>query len=308
MTGFLAASLLFVLAQAGVPTLEVRPSTSNVSIGERFQVTVEARGATGTAYEFPKEITGGPVELRWSRPATGQADVAVYDAQAFAIGEAAQIPEVEVGYTLKDGGTGTVKTSMVPLNVVSILDPNEQDPKPADLAPPVPVLVSRAFWIASGLASLLVLAGLIALARRIRFPKKPVDPRVTPAASPEEEAMAGLDRLASSGARGEAKAFYITLIQILKLYLERRLEAPILEMTSTEALGFIKTHAWTAPHAVALRDLISSADLVKFGGFSDAPNADRHLQLVRDTVSRIDRLRRAALQKQTDEAEVRKTA
>ena len=120
--------------------------------------------------------------------------------------------------------------------------------------------------------------------------------------------MSGLDRLAAARGGADPKAFYIQLIQILKQYLERRLEAPVLEMTSTEALAFVKVHSWTSPHAVALRDLVTSADLAKFGGSSDATNAERQIQLVRELVGRIDRLRRAELSRQVPVPEGRKTA
>ena len=310
MISFLGTSLLLTLAQAAgpLPTLEVRPSAANVSLGERFQVTVEARGGNGTSYQFPQEVSTGSVELIRSSKSPGLAEVATYDVQVFALGADAQIPEIEVRYTQADGATGSIKSAPVSLNIVRTLDPSDANPAPADYAPPVPVLVSRAFWIASGLAGALMVAVLVALARRLRFPKKRRDASVTPAASPEEEALAGLEALAGSRPTIEPKTFYIRLVQILKLYLERRLQAPVLEMTSTEALGFVKAHAWTAPHAAGLRDLVTSADLVKFGGSSDASNADRQIQFVRDLVSRVDRLRRAELEKQARDQDQRKTA
>lgn len=310
MKSFLGVSLFLALAQASVqaPVLEVRPSTANVSIGERFQVTLEARGPSGTAWEFPKQINDGSVELIQSNPATALANSVTYDAQVFAIGADGRIPEIEVRYKSADGSMGSVKSAPVPLNVVSTLDPNDKNPAPADFAPPLPVLVSRAFWIASSLAGLLLIAALIALIRRIRFPKKAVDPTVTPAISPEEEALNALDRLAAARATIDPRAFYIQLVPILKQYLERRLDAPVLEMTSTETLAFVKAHSWTAPHAVALRDLVTSADLVKFGGSSDASNAERQIQLVREIVARIDRLRRAEEDMRAREQDRRKTA
>lgn len=307
---FLGVSLFLSLAQAGLPhpSLEARPSTSNISIGERFQVTLETRGASTTTYEFPREINTGSVELIQSRPAGAMATTVVYDAQVFALGSEARIPEIEVRYKLADGASGIVKSPPVPLNVISALDPSDENPAPADFAPPVPVLVTRAFWITSVAASLLLIAGLVLLIRRLRFPKKPVDPSVTPAISPEEEALTRLDALSTERATLEPKAFYIHLIQILKQYLERRLDAPVLEMTSTETLAFVKAHAWTAPHVVGLRDLVTSADLVKFGGSSDASNAERQIQFTRDLVGRIDRLRRVEREIQTHEADRRKTA
>ena len=310
MTPLLGAAVLLVLAQAGlpVPTIEVRPSTANVAIGERFRVTVEVRGTADLVYEFPGEVNSGSVELIQSNRSSALANQVTYDAQVFAIGAEGRIPEIEVRYRSKDGSEGSIKSAPVPLNVVSALDPNEQNPTPADFAPPVPVLVSRAFWIASSVAGLLLIALLVLLVRRIRFPKKPKDLQVTPAITPEEDALTALDRLASARAALEPKAFYIQLSQILKQYLERRLEAPVLEMTSTEALAFVKVHSWTSPHAVALRDLVTSADLAKFGGSSDATNAERQIQLVRELVGRIDRLRRAELSRQVPVPEGRKTA
>lgn len=309
MKGVLGVLFYLALAQASAPapTIEVRPRTTNVSIGEKFEVTVELKGPRGATYDFPKEISDGSVELIQSQPPTADG-VAVYNAQVFAMGTDGRIPEIEIQYTSPDGGKGSVKSAPVLLNVVSTLDPNEQNPAPADFAPPVPVLVSRAFWIVAGLATLLVLAGLVLLARRLRFPRKLEDPKVTPAITPEEEAMSALDRLVAGRARQDPKTFYIQIVQILKQYLERRLEAPVLEMTSTETLGFVKNHAWTAPHAVALRDLVASADLVKFGGSSDASNAERQIQFVRDIVGRIDRLRRADLELRSREPDRRKTA
>lgn len=310
MKSFLGISLFLALAQAGVSgsVIEVRPSTANVSVGERFQVVVEARGPSGTAWEFPKQINDGSVELIQSNPSTALANSVTYDAQVFAIGAEGRIPEIEVGYKAADGSTGSIKSAPFPLNVVSTLDPNDANPAPADFAPPLPVLVSRAFWVASGIASLLLIAFLVWLIRRIRFPRKPVELTVTPAISPEEEALGALDRLATARIGIEPKIFYIQLVQILKQYLERRLEAPVLEMTSTETLAFVKTHTWTTPHAVALRDLVTSADLVKFGGSSDASNADRQIQLVREIVGRIDRLRRADMEIQARQQDRRKTA
>jgi hypothetical protein len=270
---------------------------------------VEARGGpTGTSWEFPKQINDGSVELIQSNPSTALANSVTYDAQVFAIGAEGRIPEIEVQYKAIDGSTGSVKSTPVALNVVSTLDPNAKNQDPADFAPPLPVLVSRAFWVASSVASLLLVAGLVLLIRRIKFPKKPVDPTMTPAISPEEEALTGLDKLATARLVKEPRAFYIELVQILKQYLERRLEAPVLEMTSTETLAFVKTHSWTTPHAVALRDLVTSADLVKFGGSSDATNADRQIQLVRDMVGRIDRLRRTEMEIQARQIDRRKTA
>lgn len=307
----LVVSLYLALAQAvpaPVPTIDVRTSTTNVSIGERFQVTVELQGPNGATYDFPKEIIDPSVELIQSTAAKPLARIAIYDTQVFAIDAQAKIPEITIPYALPDGTRGEVKSAPIALNVISTLDPKEPNPAPADFAPPVPVLVSRAFWVTAALAAALLIALMVFLFRRLRFPKKPNDPSVTPAITPEEEALARLDELTTTHAYRDPRTFYIRLVQVLKQYLERRLEAPVLEMTTTETVAFVKVHSWTAPHAVALRDLITSADLVKFGGSSDATNAERQIQLVRDLVGRVDRLRRTALELEAREVERRKIA
>lgn len=289
----LLAALLLGTAEGVAPTIDVRPSSANVSIGEKFRVTLEAHGSRGLVYEFPKTISDGKIEMIQAPALSASPDSAVYETQLFALGRDARIPPIEVAYSAADGSRGVVETAAVPLNPVSTLDPNEKDPVPADYAPPLPVLVSRIFWIVNGVAALLLVVGLAALVRRLRFPRKVSEAVVTPPVAPEEEALARLAALGAHHQRADAKAFYIELVQILKQYLERRLEAPVLEMTSTEALGFVRAHDWTAPHATPIRDLINAADLVKFGGVSDASHADRHLQLVRDVVAQVDQQRRA---------------
>jgi hypothetical protein len=303
-----AVFIAAIQGEAYLPSIEVRPSSTNVSIGERFQVTVEARGPSGMTFEFPKTVSDGSIELTQSRSASSANSIAVYDAQIFAIGESAKVPEIEIAFKTGEGAQGTARSRPVPLNVVSVLDPAEQDPAPADFAPPQPVLVSRAFWVAGAIAGAIIVGLFILLARRLRFPKKPADPVVAPALTPEDAALQGLESLASRVGTIEPKAFFIQLVQILKGYLEVRLEAPVLEMTSTETLSLVKAHAWTAPHAPALRELISSADLAKFGGASHAVNAEAHIQLVRDVVARIDRLRRSELDRASRDQERRKTA
>lgn len=302
------ALLLLASADGSAPTVDVRPASANVSIGERFRVTLQAHGPNGLRYDFPKTVSNGNIEMIESRTASASSDTAVYEAQLFALGKDAQIPPIEVGYTDADGTPHVVATEPVPLNLVSTLDPNEKNPAPADFAPPVPVLVSRAFWLVNGALGVLLLVGLFLLVRRLRFPKRVSDPAVTPPVSPEEEALDRLGALARDLQRIDARPAYIDLVQILKQYLERRLEAPILEMTSTETLGFVRAHEWTSPQAVGVRDLIATADLVKFGGLSDASQIERHLQFVRDVVSHIDGRRRAHEAEIAREEHARKSA
>ncbi len=287
------AALLLGPADGALPTVDVRPSSTNVSIGEKFRVTLEVHGPRGLKYDFPRNISDGNIEMIQAPVQSASPDSAVYETQLFALGSDARIPPIQVSYTSADGSGGVVETAPITLNPVSALDPSEKEPVPADYAPPQPVLVARLFWVINGLAGLVLLAGLVALVRKLRLPRKVSDALITPPVSAEEEALSRLASLAGSAQLASPKPFYIELVQILKQYLERRLEAPVLEMTSTEALGVVRAHEWTTAHAAPIRDLINAADLAKFGGVSDASSAERHLQLVREVVANVDQQRRA---------------
>jgi hypothetical protein len=128
------------------------------------------------------------------------------------------------------------------------------------------------------------------LRRRRRKGREPVE-APTPRLSPEAEALAALDRLQASGvlARAEYRPFYIALAEIAKRYLERRLDAPVLEMTSSEAVAFLRDHAHAATLAPVVRELATAADQVKFArGKGQAEEAERHLAAVRQLVTTLE--------------------
>jgi hypothetical protein len=115
------------------------------------------------------------------------------------------------------------------------------------------------------------------------------------------EALAALERLATASLveRGDYRAFYIVLSDVAKRYLERRLGAPVLEMTSAEMTAYLRDHPHGSPYATALRELAGAADRIKFArgdGLQD--EARRHLDGVRMVVQGIEeRLRPRAEEK-----------
>jgi hypothetical protein len=177
----------------------------------------------------------------------------------------------------------------VELRVVSVR-PRGEEPKLADVRPPVAVGIGRAFWVALGLVVAL-LAGLgFWLLRRRRRRAGPAAAPVPPV-PPDVEALRALDALAAEGlpARGEHRVFYIALTGVAKRYLERRLGAPILEMTTAETLAFLRGH----PHADGLhprvRDVAEAADRIKFArGEGLLAEAERHLASVRALVHTLE--------------------
>jgi hypothetical protein len=182
-----------------------------------------------------------------------------------------------------------VETQAIPLKLVSLLPRDRQQQRLEDVRPPAELGIGRAFWVAVGIAGALL--GMLILWLVTRRRTKPVPPApVVPPATPPDEAFAALDELAASDLLArDPRGFYIRLAEIAKRYLERRLGAPVLEMTSAEAVVFVQEHAEAAVVAPVLRDLTGAADLVKFARAGTAQEeARRHLLSARKLVETVE--------------------
>lgn len=300
--------LLFALSAAAVPAqgppvrVEATPAKTEVTVGEPFRVELTASGPEGASYVFPGELAQDQIELRAVAPAPPASGAAAtpsapppdpglqaYEAAVFGLG-AVEIPPLTVRYLLADGREGEVRTAPVKLKVVSLLPKDAAEQKLADIRGPVGVTIGRAFWIA--LFSVAVLLGLLAFwqwrrGRKAAAPEVPALPEI----APDAEALRALERLVASGAlvRGEMRPFYIALTAIAKRYLERRLGAPVQEMTSAEMVAFLRDHPIAGELAPPLRDLSSAADGVKFArGAGLVPEAERHLAAVGALVRSVE--------------------
>jgi len=299
------AGLVFVLAvgQAGPATqpsaaaspvsVVATPSKSEVSVGETFTIELKATGPAGTTFSFAGEATAEQLELRTSQPAKDAAPPEPgthrYEAQVFALGEL-QVPGIPVRYRLADGSEGEAASGPLALKVVSLLPKEEAEQKLADIRGPASVEIGRAFWVALAALVILLAALVYFLLRRRRQKEAPAALRV-PELAPDVEALAAIEALAREGlpARGELRLFYIRLSTILKRYLERRLGAPVLEMTSSETLGFLRGHAHGSEHLPVVRDVAEAADRIKFAkGQGLLAEADRHLASVRALVPALE--------------------
>jgi hypothetical protein len=291
-------------AEASPVKVRASASKSEVTVGEAFSLEIEATGPEGTSYSFPAELSGDAFELRTQEgPATGAAAAAApqpgshrYVAAVYALGEA-QVPPIQVRYRLPDGTTGEASSEPVALKVVSLLPKDPQQQKLADIRGPASVGIGRAFWVA--LAGVLALVAALAVwaVRRRRKAMAPA-PVVAPVQPPDVEAAAALEALAARGlhGRGEYRLFYIELATIVKRYLERRLDAPVLEMTTAETVAFLRDHPHGGDTIAVVRDLADAADQVKFArGDGLAAEAERHLAAARALVPALEaRLRPAS--------------
>ncbi len=295
----LALALVLAAAAAVEPSpppvrVEATPSKTEVTVGEAFAIEVKAIGPAGTSYSFPAEAEHDQLELRTPANAATSPMPGLhrYEAALFALGEV-EIPSIPVRYRLPDGSEGEARTPPIKVKVVSLLPKDAEAQKLADIRGPVGVDVGRAFWL--GLAAVgLVVAALGAwLWTRKRAPV--VGEAPLPDVSPDDEALRALERLIASGqlARGEMRPFYIELTAIAKRYLERRLGAPVQEMTSAEMVAFLRDGPHEQSLAGPLRDVATAADGIKFArGEGMREEAERHLAAVRSAIATLeDRLR-----------------
>jgi hypothetical protein len=285
----LAADAPTVAARVAAPTVAASASKADLHVGEGFVVELKASGPAGTAFEFAPEAGNESVELRAADDAASPPPPGVkqYAAMALALGDV-DVPAISVPYRLADGTTGTAATEPIRLHVESVLPKDPKQQQLVDIRGPVTVGIGRPFWIALGLAALLVAGVAVWLWRRRRPAAAPAE---TPPAAPDVEALGALDGLAASGlaARGEYRAYYIALSEIAKRYLERRLGAPVLEMTSLEMGAFLRDHDAAGPFASAVREMAGAADRVKFArGTGLAEEAQGHLEAARALVRGLE--------------------
>jgi hypothetical protein len=268
-------------------------SKSEVTVGEAFSIDVKATGPAGTTYTFAGEASADELELRTPSAAPDapapEPGTHRYEAAVFALGEL-QIPPIPVRYQLPDGTPGEAASAPLSLKVVSLLPKDAAEQKLADIRGPASVGIGRAFWVALGVALALVAVLAILLLRRRRAAAAPVTAPV-PALAPDVEALRALEALAREAlpARGELRPFYIRLSAIAKRYLERRLEASVLEMTTAETLGFLRGHPHGGELLPVVRDLAEAADRIKFAkGQGLLPEAERHLASVRALIPALE--------------------
>ena len=303
-------------------SVEASASRQEVTVGQRFTIEVKATGPAGTEYTFPAGASEEAFELSTPRPGERPPSAAEepaggapsagpasgepsrgpgsgetpagpgthrYEAAVYALGEV-EIPAIPVRYRLPDGTEGEAATKPLTVKVASLLPKDPKEQKLADVRPPRSASIGRAFWLT--LVALLALAAALGTWwwRRRHAPATVVVPPV-PALPPDVEALRALDALAASGllAQGAFRTFYIRLTEVAKGYLERRLAAPVLEMTTAETLGLLRGHAHGDVLLPVTRDLAEAADRIKFArGEGLGAEAERHLAAVRALVPALE--------------------
>jgi hypothetical protein len=162
----------------------------------------------------------------------------------------------------------------------------------ADIKPPLKARPALWPWLlAAALAWAAWLAWKRWRARRLAPDGTPVG--AAPILPPEEIAALAIAELRASGLwESDQAAYYLSLTDILRAYLEARYGQPVTAMTSVEVERLVKARAQDLQIGGSVRELLSRADLVKFAKAKPGPeegprDADLALGLIKATTPRV---------------------
>lgn len=241
---------------------------SQVQVGEDLTLTLVLRHPREGRYIAPPDTAFTPFDVigkseETASPVETRLQVRL---AAYRLPGDVEVPALQIQYQ-KEGKVASLTTAPIPVRVVTSLTPEVTEIH--DIKEPIDLEVPRDFrllwWLLLALAAAL-LAYLIY--RKLR--KEPEGVKapawVPPLPAPDVEAETALKRLAEKDLirKGEWKAFYTELCEVMKRYAGRRFEVPYLERTTSEVLADLRPRK-LAPGAISeLRAILEASDLVKF--------------------------------------------
>ncbi|MBA3015080.1 MAG: hypothetical protein KKD63_08195 [Proteobacteria bacterium] len=256
-------------------TLVLKLDRERLNVTE--QLTVELRAETGEDYAVKfdelKDFPGFTVESVKESGAelTGSGRIAVtkrYVLDPVAPGSG-QVPVLIVDAwkkTESEATPVTVKTEPVTVSIESLLSKDDRGDSISDIAPPLDKPVSP--WLWPGVALVVVLFFMACWYLWQRRKKRGIIP---PLPLPAHLlAYQALDRLVKGNllAQGQITAFYQSLSDIIRHYIEQRFGLRAPERTTEEflvELGSVAVGPMSDPgHKRLLRDFLTHCDLVKF--------------------------------------------
>ncbi len=255
-----------------------------VQVGEDLTLTLVVRHPPEGLYIAPPDSAFAPFDvIGKSEETPGPTETRLLvRLAAFRLPADLEIPALEIQYQ-KEGKIESLGTDSIPVKVVTSLTPDVTEIH--DIKDPVDLEIPRDFR----LLWWLLLAALAALLAYLIYRKLRKEPErvktpvwVPPLPAPDVEAEAALRCLAGKDLikKGEVKAFYTELSEILKRYAGRRFEVPYLERTTTEVLFDLKPRKLAPAVTSDLRAMLEASDLVKFARFlPPAAQAEESLSL-----------------------------
>lgn len=141
------------------------------------------------------------------------------------------------------------------------------------------------WWYVIGGGVLLIALLLYFLFRK----KKPVVQVAAPAISPYEEAMKEMEKLLSQ--RMEHKEYYSKLVDIFRLYVEKKKGIHSLQKTTDDLVVQLKTIAVSKDLFEQLSQSLRLADFVKFAKYVPSDDDNRNtFEIIKRTISEIEQL------------------
>ncbi len=182
----------------------------------------------------------------------------------------------------------TFETQALSLKVVPVpVDTThaEFDIKTVD-APPFVLWDFIPVWVLYLLLALVVIAaGIYAYWRWGRNKKSDDVADAKQIVPPYERAMQALQELKDSKLwqQGQEKAYYTTLTEILRTYIDGRFHINAMEMTTTQIIETLRRNEETKAVNQQLRDILAMADFVKFAKMRPLPDDNEQVMRYAET-------------------------
>lgn len=172
-------------------------------------------------------------------------------------------------------GVDTAESDFLTLKVVPVeLDSLETiNPMESVVNPPrkwYDYIPEWTLWLLLGLAIVAVAVCLILSYRK----NGTIIPHRVKVVDPYEAAMAELSKLRERklAENGHEKEYYTRLVDILRVYLERRFAINAMEMSSTQILASLKANPETRDNQARIKQILEIADFVKFANVRPLPD------------------------------------
>lgn len=272
LTAILLSLLLAPVAAAGGPRLEVALDRDETRVAEPVAYTLRVAGAEGKEIVFPDPADGKIGDFEIYSAAEAEAEDGArekrYLLQGFDPGSfTLPVPEVTIR---EAGGEETVLAGPpLAIEVVSVLDPDEENPEIRDLKDPVGLPRSY-LWLLYLFLALLAAVGAGYLVYRKFFRRGERTPPPPPPRPAHQVALEELEQIRREDlpGRGLVKEYYSRVSDAVRRYLENRFGLRAPERTTEE---FLQEMATTRHLSGDQQDLVAAflaeSDLVKFARY-----------------------------------------
>lgn len=275
------SSTLLAVALAAAPAHALRPQVSatidsaSITMGSLATISVDIADPDGNGLLVDMPQPG-------SELAGDHIDIVAVEADTFPSGYQyrVQVQAFKPGsYTFAPfrfvSGNDTVESDFVTLKVLPVeLDSLSTINPMASVANPprrwYDYLPDWLAWVALALAAAALAVAVLLLYRKngpmLIHKPKPVDPY--------QAAMAELSRLRQSklAENGNEKEYYTRLVDILRIYLDRRFGINAMEMSTTQILQSLRANPDTRGNQPRIKQILELADFVKFANIRPLPD------------------------------------